>query len=118
MSLAPISFVRSSLLIGVTTHDTSGRRDTEVGVVNLYPSSAKCCGADVTMETTMQSSWRSGQAKRAKQVFHHRRLDGARFWHWSDQEVAESPIFIPIEGTPSMTTGARGRTQTTRGVGA
>ncbi len=71
--------------------------------MQLYPSNATCCDADITEETAMIVDRRSGKAKRAKRIFHVRYLGetypedhelagvpiAARFWHWSDQEVVE-----------------------------
>lgn len=58
--------------------------------MRLFPvSTPRCrCRADVTAETAVitQMRGRPPVPKRAKMVFHARR-DGARFWHWSDQEV-------------------------------
>lgn len=59
--------------------------------MNLYPVNTPTCGcdADRTFETTVQSVRRGNppQVKRAKRIHHERDRDGARFWHWSDQEV-------------------------------
>lgn len=61
--------------------------------MKLYPVSDPRCGcdADVTAETSVRDALRGPpgdrRRKRAKMIFHARRSDGARFWHWSDQAV-------------------------------
>jgi hypothetical protein len=64
--------------------------------MKLYPSKNECgCDADVTAETAVQprvvfdDSGKRAGVIRAKQVFHYRERDEARFWHWSDQEVVK-----------------------------
>ena len=64
--------------------------------MKLYPSRHDCvCEADVTKESAIQRrhvydpEGNYAGIIRAKQIFHYRVRDEARFWHWSDQEVVK-----------------------------
>ena len=66
--------------------------------MKLYPA-RQCCGADVTMVTTVRSEWRGNPKvlRYAKKVFHARGSE--RFWHWSDVEVVSPTTKSATMGT-------------------
>jgi hypothetical protein len=58
--------------------------------MQTFESNHPCnCIADITRETAVQAVKRGKPPtfRHAKQIFHIRHSDGARFWHWSDQDV-------------------------------
>lgn len=66
------------------------------------PTNPTCgCDADITMETTVQKVYRNPPYfVLAKQIHHWRKVDGARFWHWSDQDVVPTPRVSIPENVP------------------
>lgn len=73
------------------------------GYPRLFPSKATCCDADVTKETAMIHMPRGPRRvmRRAKQIHHVRA--GIPFWHWSDTEVVEAPVFETEQGLDRST---------------
>ncbi len=59
-----------------------------------YPiNSPSCnCTADITQQSARIERRRHGRIERAKQIRHYRAEDGARFWYWADDEVADAPL--------------------------